>query len=149
MEVKAKSNTWGIPERTITYYTFSYKNTKIEISDSSDGLSLDSFTNNGGEKGEGKTLLCMVLNWLTANKSEYNKISLASVPQTQVYRKRGITKAEARASLNKYYISLGFQKNKPNNAEDRLFTGSINVLKAATCQTGGGMRKTRKNKKKS
>jgi hypothetical protein len=150
MEVKSRSDTWGVPERTMIYYTFSHKNAKIEISEGSEGLSLDLFTNDGGEKGEGKMLLCMVLNWLTTNKPEYQKITLASVPYTHVYRKRGMTKANARISLNKYYTSLGFKKNKPEDPENRLFTGSISTLKEASCQSKGGLRKynrkTRRNK---
>jgi hypothetical protein len=79
--------------------------------------------------------------------SEYTELTLASIPQTHIYKKRGITKSEAENKLNSYYERLGFVRNV-NGISPRSFTGNIDTLIENTCKEEGGKRKNKTRKRK-
>jgi hypothetical protein len=135
---------------SIDFYNFKYNGVSISISltknPSGNQLELSQFFNSGN-KGDGKRLLCHVLKWIKINMSEYTELTLASVPDTTTYRKRGITQSVAENKLNSYYESLGFIRNS-NGKSRRYFTGNIDTLIENTCKEEGGKRKNRTRKRK-
>jgi len=111
---------------TMAFYIFAYNGAKIDILEMNNTIELSSFINKG-EKGAGRRLLCHVLKWIRQNKPQYDEITLASVPSSNKYKGMGMTKNNARISLNSYYKSLGFRKNRTNSA-NRDFTGNVDKL---------------------
>ena len=79
--------------------------------------------------------------------SEYTEITLGSVPHTNEYKKRGITRSVAENKLNSYYKTLGFVKNS-DNVLNRNFTGNIDTLIENVCREEGGKRKNKTRKRK-
>ncbi len=117
-------------------------------------IQLDTFVNKTGVKGAGKKLLCSSLRWINENLPKVKKITLASVPHTNVWKKQGITKVQAQKKLNDYYVSLGFVPNE-KLTEDHVFDSTIDHIISTSCTTTGGKtrrrlykrRKTRKSRK--
>jgi hypothetical protein len=110
-------------------------------------IQLDTFVNKTDVKGAGKKLLCSSLVWIKKNLPAVKKISLASVPHSNVYKKQGITKAQAQKKLNDYYISLGFTYQ---DEEEHYLEATVDNLVNKSCLSTGGKirrRKTRKHKK--
>ncbi len=110
-------------------------------------IQLDTFVNKTDVKGAGKKLLCSSLDWIKTNLPAVKKISLASVPHSNVYKKQGMTKAQAQKKLNDYYISLGFTYS---DEEEHYLEGTVdNVVNKSCLSTGGKTQrgKTRKHKK--
>jgi hypothetical protein len=126
MEVSFTEEIHDTPRGTMASYIFSYNGAKIDILEMNDTLELSSFINKG-EKGVGRKLLCHVLKWIRKNKPQYNELTLASVPSSNKYKGMGMTKNNARISLNTYYKSLGFRKNRTNSV-NRNFTGNMDEL---------------------
>jgi hypothetical protein len=106
-------------------------------------IQLDTFVNKTDVKGAGKKLLCSSLDWIKTNLPAVKKISLASVPHSNVYKKQGMTKAQAQKKLNDYYISLGFTYS---DEEDHYFESLLDTIISKACTTTGG--KTRRRKQR-
>jgi hypothetical protein len=148
MEVSFSEEIRDISGRgTMAFYMFGYNGAKIDILEMNDTLELSSFINKG-EKGAGRKLLCHVLKWIRKNKPQYDELTLASVPSSNKYKGMGMTKNNARISLNSYYKSLGFRKNRTNSA-NRDFTGKMDELleRCLGSNVAGGTRRFNKTRK--
>jgi len=144
MDVSYSEEIHETPRGIMSFYIFGYNGAKIDILEMNDSLELSSFINKG-EKGDGRKLLCHVVRWIKENKSKYDELTLASVPSFNKYKGLGMSKNNARVSLNGYYKSLGFKKNRSELSE-RDFTGRIDEL-MDKCLSRGGRRSTRKRYK--
>lgn len=143
MDVSYSEEIHTTPRGTMSFYMFGYNGAKIDILEMNNTLELSSFINKG-EKGDGRNLLCHVLRWIKDNKSQYDELTLASVPSSNKYKGLGMSKNNARVSLNGYYKSLGFKKNR-SELSDRDFTGRIDEL-MEKCVARGGKGTMRKKK---
>ena len=141
MDVSYSEEIHKTPRGTMSFYMFGYNGAKIDILEMNNSLELSSFINKG-EKGDGRMLLCHVLRWIKENKSEYDELTLASVPSSNKYKGLGMSKNNARVSLNGYYKSLGFKKDS-SELSNRNFTGRIDDL-MDKCVSRAGRRTTRK-----
>ena len=101
-----------IKELTDKYYNgFDFETSTckvILIKTSPTIFALDLFVCDDKVKGEGRALLLKALKYIHEKNKNIDTIILESVPHTDVYRKAGLTKAEAQKKLNSYYKRLGF-----------------------------------------
>lgn len=130
--------------KDITFYIFKENGALVSfIFDSATPkeIILDAFVNKSEVRGAGKELLCKTIPWIRDTLPTVQTITLASVPHSNVRKARQMTKENAQKSLNKYYISIGFQPTKVPHE----FEVSLDRLDSMACKKGG-KRRTRKHR---